>query len=443
MSEKNSINRRDFVKSASVAGAGFLMANSISVNAQTAAKKRYAIIGTGHRATSMWGVQIAEKYKNEIEFVGLCDKNSKRVEAGKKLIGVDCPTFTNFDEMLAKTKPELLMVTTVDSTHHEFITKALVKGITVITEKPMVTEASQCQAVLDAEKKYNNKVIVTFNYRYAPKHEKIKQIISSGEIGDVTSVDFAWYLDTSHGADYFRRWHRLKSGGGSLWVHKATHHFDLVNWWINADPVEVSAYGKLNFYGKAGAFRGTNCRTCPHKSNCNYFWDITKDARLMKLYAECEDVDGYLRDGCVFKEDVDIYDTMSSVVKYSNGVTMNYSLNASMPYEGYQISFNGTKGRLDIRDYERQPWEVKEVQEAYLTKNFTKKREKLEMPNIRGAHFGGDSRLQDVIFKNAEVPDYLKLPSARAGAMSCLTGIAARTSIEKSRPVKINELIRL
>jgi len=443
MSESNSINRRDFVKNAGIAAASVLLANALPVGAQTVKKRRYAIIGTGHRATSMWGVQIAEKYKNEIEFVGLCDKNSKRVEAGKKLIGVDCPTFTNFDEMLAKTKPELLMVTTVDSTHHEFITKALAKGITVITEKPMVTEANQCQAVLDAEKKYNNKVIVTFNYRYAPKHEKIKQIIQSGEIGDVTSVDFAWYLDTSHGADYFRRWHRLKSGGGSLWVHKATHHFDLVNWWINADPVEVSAYGKLNFYGKAGAFRGTNCRTCPYKSNCNYFWDITKDARLMKLYAECEDVDGYLRDGCVFKEDVDIYDTMSSVVKYSNGVTMNYSLNASMPYEGYQISFNGTRGRLDIRDYERQPWEVKEVQEAYLTKNFTKKREKLDMPNIRGAHYGGDARLQEVIFRNAEVPDYLKLPSARAGAMSCLTGIAARTSIEKSRPVKISELIRL
>jgi predicted dehydrogenase len=443
MSESNTFNRRDFVKSAAVAGAGLLMANSISVNAQTAAKKRYAIIGTGHRATSMWGVQVAEKYKNEIEFVGLCDKNSKRVEAGRKLIGVDCPTFTNFEEMLARTKPDILMVTTVDSTHHEFITKALAKGITVITEKPMVTEASQCQAVLDAEKKYNNKVIVTFNYRYAPKHEKIKQLIQSGEIGDVTSVDFAWYLDTSHGADYFRRWHRLKSGGGSLWVHKATHHFDLVNWWLNADPVEVTAYGKLNVYGKAGAFRHTNCRPCPHKEKCPFYWDMTKDARLMKLYAECEDVDGYKRDGCVFKEDVDIYDTMSAIVKYSSGVSMNYSLNAAMPYEGYMISFNGTKGRLDIRDYERQPWPVSEVQEAYLTKNFTKKREKLEMPNIRGAHYGGDARLLDVIFKNAEVPDYLKLPSARAGAMSCLTGIAARTSIEKSRPVKIGELVKL
>lgn len=443
MSESNSINRRAFVKSAAVAGAGLLMANSSNVFAQTSAKKRYAIIGTGHRATSMWGVQIAERFKNEIEFVGLCDKNGKRAEAGRKLIGVNCPTFTNFDEMLAKTKPELLMVTTVDSTHHEFITKALAKGIRVITEKPMVTEASQAQAVLDAEKKYKNPLIVTFNYRYAPKHEKIKQIISSGEIGDVTSVDFAWYLDTSHGADYFRRWHRLKSGGGSLWVHKATHHFDLVNWWLNADPVEVSAFGKLNVYGKAGPFRYTNCRPCPHKAKCPFYWDMTKNERLMKLYAECEDVDGYLRDGCVFKEDVDIYDTMSAIVKFSSGVSMNYSLNAAMPYEGYSIAFNGTKGRLDVRDYERQPWEAKEVQEAYLTKNFTNRREKLEMPNIRGAHYGGDDRLQKVIFQNAEVPDYLKLPSARAGAMSCLTGIAARTSIEKARPVKISELIKL
>jgi predicted dehydrogenase len=313
----------------------------------------------------------------------------------------------------------------------------------VVTEKPMVTEADQCQAVLDAEKKYNRNVIVTFNYRYAPKHQKIKEIIQAGEIGEVTSVDFSWFLDTRHGADYFRRWHRLKSGGGSLWVHKATHHFDLMNWWLAADPTEVSAYGELNVYGKKGPFRYTNCRPCPHKAKCPFYWDMTKDARLMKLYAECEDVDGYHRDGCVFREDVDTYDTMSAVVRYSNGVSMNYSLNASMPIEGYRLAFNGTKGRLEVRDYERQPWEVAEKSEAYLIKNFTGKREKIQMPQIEGGHAGGDDRLRDVIFKNAQVPDYLKLPSARAGAMSCLTGIAARTSIEKKRPVKISELIRI
>ena len=435
------INRRDFVKTTGAAAAGILLSGSASAAAPPA-RKRFAVVGTGHRATGMWGKDLATNYSNEIEFVGLCDKNMKRAEAGRKLIGVECPTFANFDEMLDRVKPELLMVTTVDSTHHIFINKALARGIDVITEKPMVTEASQCQSVLDAEKKSKGKVIVTFNYRYAPKHEKIKQIIQSGEIGKVTSVDFAWYLDTSHGADYFRRWHRLKSGGGSLWVHKATHHFDLVNWWLDADPVEVTAYGALNVYGKNSPIRGENCRKCPHKSNCSFYWDLTKNERLMKLYAECEDVDGYYRDGCVFREDVDIYDTMSAIVKYSNGASMTYSLDAAMPLEGYRLAFNGTKGRLEVRDYERQPWKVEKQSTAFLSKNFGR-HEELDMPDIKGGHSGGDDRLRDVIFKNAQVPDYLKLPSARAGAMSCLTGIAARTSIEQKRPVKIGELVKI
>ncbi len=444
MSDKRSINRREFVKASGVAAASAVLAGSLSAAIVTPlARKRYAMVGTGHRGTGMWGKDIFERYSNEIEFVGLCDKNGKRAEAGKKLIGASCPTFTDFDEMVAKTRPELLMVTTMDSTHHQFITKALAMGIDVITEKPMVTQAVDCQAVLDAEKKYNRKITVAFNYRYAPKHQKIKEILQSGEIGKITSVDFSWYLDTSHGADYFRRWHRLKSGGGSLWVHKATHHFDLVNWWLGADPVEVTAYGDLNVYGKAGAFRHTNCRPCPHKAKCPFYWDLTKDARLMKLYAECEDVDGYMRDGCVFKEDIDIYDTMSAGVKYSNGVMMSYSLNASMPIEGYRIAFNGTKGRLEVRDYERQSWQEPQQTEIYLIKSFPRNRERVDMPNIATGHGGGDDRLRDVIFKSAQVPDHLKLPDSRAGAMSCLTGIAARTSIEQKRPVKISELIRL
>ena len=107
--------------------------------------------------------------------------------------------------------------------------------------------------MLDAEKQAGRPIVVTFNYRYAPKHQTIKEILLSGAIGKVTSVDFSWYLDTAHGADYFRRWHRLKEKSGSLWVHKATHHFDLVNWWLDADPVEVQAFGSLSHYGKARA----------------------------------------------------------------------------------------------------------------------------------------------------------------------------------------------
>ena len=162
----------------------------------------------------------------------------------------------------------------------------------------------------------------------------------------------------------------------------------------------------------------------------------------MELYANCEDVDGYHRDGCVFREDVDIYDTMSAVVKYSNGVHMSYSLNAFMPFEGYRLAFNGEKGRLEIRDYERQPWPVDEETEVYLTKSFGQ-REKIPIEKVAGGHGGGDERIRNLIFRSTEMPSYMRLPDSRAGALSCLTGIAARKSVEQKRPIKISELVKL
>ena len=69
-------------------------------------------------------------------------------EYAKKYIGVDCPTFTDFDKMLNSVDIDLLMVTTVDATHHEFIIKGLNKNIDVVTEKPMTTDEQKCQILL-------------------------------------------------------------------------------------------------------------------------------------------------------------------------------------------------------------------------------------------------------------------------------------------------------
>ncbi len=432
------VTRREFVSSAGGAAVGALLASSVPLRAQ--GKRRYAIVGTGVRAIGMWGGPIVKEYGDLVELVGLADINPIRVETAKRQMGASCPTFTSFDEMIDKTRPDLLMVTTVDGYHSEYIVKALDRGIEVMTEKPMVVDETQCRAVLDAEKRSGRKLIVTFNYRYAPKHQKIKELLASGEIGRVTSVDFSWYLDTTHGADYFRRWHAFRAKSGSLWVHKATHHFDLINWWLDADPVEVSAQGTLSNYGKAGPFRHTHCRPCPHQSKCDYYWDITRRPSDVELYVKAEGADGYLRDGCVFRSDIDIFDTMNAVVKYSTGANMSYSVSTFMPIEGYRVAFNGTRGRLEVRDYERQPWDPGEESEIYLIRNFGK-REKIAVPTVSGGHGGGDQRLRDLIFRKTEMPAYMQLPGSRAGAMSCLTGIAARKSCDQGLPVKIGSLM--
>jgi len=437
------ISRRDFIDRTAKAGAGAaaIAAAGVTDSTGAAAGKRLALVGTGIRGTTMWGSGVARPYKEFVEFVGLCDINAKRVEVGKQLIGVDCPTFTDFDRMIKETKPEIVIVTTKDSTHDQYIIRAMELGCDVITEKPMTTDEKKCQAILDAEKKLGKKITVTFNYRYSAIAEKWKELLLSGVIGPVISVDFHWYLDIQHGADYFRRWHAYKNSSGSLWVHKATHHFDLINWSLEADPVEVTAFGQLKNYGRSGKFRGKNCRNCAHKSDCNFYWDMTKSPSLMKLYADCESEDGYLRDACVYREDIDIWDTMTANVKYSNGALMSYSLNTFMPYEGYHLAFNGMNGRIDIRAYERQAWNPPATAEVRVSHNFGKS-ELIEMKVGLGGHFGADPRLKDMIFKPGIADPLKQRAGSRAGAMSLLTGVAAVRSIEQQRPIRIADLVK-
>lgn len=436
------MQRRNFIRKSGELLASSMLAQNSFAQPDLNNKKRVAMVGTGVRGLGMWGKPVLEEFGDTVEFVGLCDINKGRVETGKKFLGVSCNTYTDFDMMMKEAKPDALIVTTVDATHHEFIIKGMNYGADIITEKPMTTDEKKCEAILDAERQTGKKIKVTFNYRYSPHRQKLYEFLRSGTIGKITSADFHWYLDIHHGADYFRRWHRLRKNSGSLLVHKATHHFDLLNWWINSDPQEVFAFGKLDVYGSNGTFRSEKCRGCNYKDQCKFYWDITKDPWLTQLYVDNEKYDGYLRDGCVFKEDIDIFDQMAVQIKYANKVQVSYSLTAFSPYEGYRIAFNGTKGRLEAWIKESQPWTEEPFDEIHLTHSFGQ-REIIKIPNNEADHGGGDSRLRKQIFAPDGKDIYRQSAGSRDGAMACLIGIAARNSIDNGKPVMISSLTSL
>ena len=205
------MNRREFLSSSAAA----LTATTIVPPSFTAAmqpgtpptrQRRYALVGTGGRGSSMWGKGVKDKWGDTVEFVGLCDPNPKRAEVVRQIIGVDCPVFTDFEAMVKSARPELVAITTVDAHHAEYIVRALDLGIDVITEKPMTIDEKQTQAVVDAETRNKRKIIVGHNMRFSPAHVRIKELMLSKPVGTLHSVDFHWYLDTSHGTDYFRRW---------------------------------------------------------------------------------------------------------------------------------------------------------------------------------------------------------------------------------------------
>jgi predicted dehydrogenase len=438
-------SRRSFLATsgAAVAAAAVAPHSTLGQAGPARAPVRVALVGTGVRGTSMWGRDLVQRWADTVQFVGLSDINPGRLAYGKQYMGVDVPTFTDLGQMLRETRPERLIVTTKDSTHHDMIIRAMEAGVDVITEKPLTTDETKLQSILDAQKKTGRDIVVTFNYRYSPHRQRIWEILRSGRIGKITSADFHWYLDTSHGADYFRRWHGKRESSGTLLVHKASHHFDLLNWWLDSDPAQVYATGALDYYGKNNPFRHTQCRGCPHAQQCQHYWDITRNQHLVNLYVKNEQYDGYKRDGCVWDEKIDIFDKMGAQISYANGVNVSYSLTTYSPYEGYRIAFNGTKGRLDAWIKESQPWEEPEYDELRVTDNFGES-EIIQVPHGTSGHGGGDDILRDRIFRDPNAPDqYGQKSGLRDGAFAVLVGFAARKSIDTGEPVKITDISSL
>ena len=446
---KGNMSRRDFIRKSSISAAALgavAMAGPLSTLASPAEKKvRVALVGTGIRGSTTWGMNLIRDVGDYVEIVGLCDINSKRVEVANKWMGGRIPTFTDFDRMVRETRPDKVIVTTMDSKHAQYVCRAMELGCDALSEKPLCTDAEQAQAIIDTCKRTGRKLDVTFNARYGLSTMKAKELLLAGEIGDLYSVDYAEFLDLDHGASYFRRWHGLKQCSGTLLVHKASHHFDELNWWIDSDPVEVIAYGRLNKYGRMGPFRNVNCRRCVFKNKCELYWDITSNKDYMELYVGCESEDGYYRDGCLYRTAINIPDTYSAQIKYENNVLVTYSLNATVPYEGQFIVFNGSKGRIELRNYDRQPWEVPHDSELRLTRNF-KSSEIVPIERQEGdffEHGGADQRIKHMLFKPGSPDPLGQRAGMRAGIMSSAIGIAGYTSIETGRRIRIAELVDL
>ena len=425
-------------------------------------KKKYAQVGIGGRARFFYEA-IAGRFKETSELVGFCDVNQARMDYANRVIQdtyqhkpVPTYKFDEFETMIEREKPDIVLVTSVDRTHHHYIIRAMELGCDVITEKPMTVDEVKAQAILEAIKRTGHKLRVSFNYRYAPHNTKIRELLMDGAIGDVFSVHFEWLLDTRHGADYFRRWHRDKRNSGGLLVHKATHHFDLVNFWLGSQPKTVFAMGDLNFYGRENAekrgitkfysraFGSDNAKDDP------FALHLEEHDTLKAIYLDAEKEDGYYRDLSVFGDGISIEDTMGVMVRYRNNAIMTYSLNAYLPWEGFRVAFNGSKGRLQALLVEKnyvnaggQSSQEGTVKMKSITV-FPMFQDPYDVPIVEseGGHGGGDPILLNDLFGTPEPDRFNRAASHVDGAMSILTGIAANKSIATGLPVVIENLVR-
>lgn len=420
---------------------------------------KYAIVGTGGRH-QMYRRAVTETHRQGNELVALCDSNEKRlalsVSEAPPQPGNGIATYqaAEFDRMIAEQQPDKVIVTVPDYLHHEYIVRAMRAGCDVMTEKPMTIDLGKLKQVLDAQRETGRKLAVTFNYRYTPARTQLKDILMSGTIGEIQAVDFRWYLDRVHGADYFRRWHRYKDRSGGLLVHKATHHFDLMNWWVDSTPVTVAANGKRVFYTPETAVRlgledhADRCHICPVFDRCDYRLDLEADESLRELYLEAEDVDGYHRDKCVWAPEITIEDTMQVEATYANGVFLNYTLCAYSPWEGLEITFHGTKGELRHKHIEvhgvfggrRDKAEDAMTTTLHLAGQLP---QEIGVWAGKGDHGGADPVMLGYLFEPETMPfdRYNRASSHREGAWSILTGIAANRAIATGEKINVDRML--
>jgi predicted dehydrogenase len=431
-------------------------------------RKRYALVGTGSRA-GMFVQAITATYPDSCELVGLCDLSQTRMDWYNQMLHAHLglppvPTYpaADFDRMIAETRPDTVIVTTVDATHHQYIIRAMELGCDVITEKPMTTDAGKARAIFDAIDRTGKNLRVTFNYRYAPAYTKFRELVMTGTIGRPLHVDFSWVLDTHHGADYFRRWHREKHNSGGLLVHKATHHFDLVNWWIDSYPAQVFALGDLLFYGRDNAAaRGEHYDYArytgqPAAQNDPFALFLDQNEALRGLYLEAEAETGYLRDRNVFGDPITIEDTLCVTARYQNGALLSYSLVAYSPWEGLKVAITGTRGRveLDIIEAVEQAKDPGEINPTASKGTFQYSQIRaypmfdapyeVEIPPAQGGHGGADPVMLEQIFA-ANPPDdpFNRAASHVDGAASIMLGISANQSLATGQPGQVDDLFRL
>lgn len=439
-------------------------------------RKRYVLVGTGGRSV-MFIDPLVSRYREHATLNAICDLSQTRMDWHNLRIRerfnappIDTYRAADFDRMIREKRPDAVIVCTMDSTHHEYIVRAMEHGCDVICEKPVTIDAPKLRAVFDAIRCTGRSLRVTHNVRYSPPVAHIRQLIRDGVIGKPKAATLMWQLDTKHGADYFHRWHREKDKSGGLLIHKASHHFDMINWWIDSFPKTVYAMGDLMFYGRHNAAERRQHyaydRYTGHPEAADDPFAIMLDERdadetlsvpgLRGLYLNAEKETGYLRDRNVFGDDITAEDVMSITARYRNGVLLNYSLIAFCGWEGFRANIVGDKGSIEVFS-SMGSHVIKGQSDAQMARQMQdgSKRSitvhpmfgapyEVDAPKGEGAHGGGDELLiRDLFCPEAAADPLNRAASHIDGAAAVLLGIAANESIRTDMPIDCDELLRL
>ena len=407
-------------------------------------------IGAGNRGT-VYG-NYAAKFSDQIKIIGVADPIKFRNERHAAKHHIDqANRFDTWEDVFKRPKfADAVIIATPDNLHYEPCMKALSMGYDVLLEKPIAPTEKECREILALAKKKGRIVAVCHVLRYAPYFVKMKELVASGAIGEIMSVQHFEPIEHTHMAHSYVRgnWHNSKETTPII-LAKSCHDLDIIKWVINKPAKQIVAMGDLKWFRKENAPEGSTARCtdgckvereCPYSAIKEYYerrsrtsvLDLPADkSKHPEVIMERLKTTNYGR--CVYRMENDQPDHYVTSILFGDSVTANFSMEAFTSYHGRRTRIMGSMGdmvgdmeELVVHDFKTR----KEVK-------FVPKAEDVEEYKNSG-HGGGDWLLvKDFVQAVAQQNPALLTSTIDDSIESHIMGFMAEESRKKGKVMKV------
>lgn len=387
-----------------------------------AVKINIGLIGTGGRSVAYVPLCLSDIRENvRIKAIADIDPEKMKSYSSKYFSQDNQPEFyTDYSLMLDDEEIDAVIICTPDTMHREMAIAALNKGKHILLEKPMATTIEDSIAIYGESLKQDLVFRLGFVLRYTGVYKKIKELVASGVLGKIITVEAKEQLGYLHGASFFRRWHRFKKNNGGFLNAKCSHDMDILNWIIEDEPLYVSAFGGRGYFNrKDGA--SDACTDCRLRFGCRYYYKYSDYGAF-----NCTE------NICPFNVEKDIVDHEVVNIEYCKGVTACFTVTMLSAEATRKMAVFGSEATL-YADFAKGVIEVKHIRPADA--------ETYTMSPASSGHGGGDEILYcdfiDAIRNEAQTGK----SDARAGMLSTLMALAAEKSMEQRKVINIQDLV--
>lgn len=265
---------------------------------------RVGVIGYGSRIREV--IHVIRSIEPDFHIVGIVDPRANAQSGSADEIQV----FSNSEQLIRELQPDGLMIGTRCSLHSRYALEVIPSRIPLFLEKPVSTTYEDWQQLNVANRTYNPPVVVSHPMRLTSIVKLVKEIVASGQIGTVEHVQAI--NNVSYGGVYYHSWYRDESETGGLFLQKATHDFDYINFIVGLKPVSICAMASKQVF-KGNKPAGLTCKACDENRTC------------------AESTIGTAQENewihCCFAEDTGNEDSGSALIRYENGMHVSYSQN--------------------------------------------------------------------------------------------------------------------